>query len=353
MGRTPKLAGRALLPAALALLGVLAALLLRGRAGQQVHQRELFAMDTFMTLTAWGPQGQEALDAAVEELRRLDALLSTGSAASEVSRLSREGGGPVSEDTAALLAASLEAYRATEGGFDPTVYPLMELWGFPTRDYRVPSAEEIAAVLPLVDASQIRLEGGQVALGPGQKLDFGGIAKGYAAARVMEVLRAHGVTSAMVSLGGNVQTLGRKPDGSPWRIGIQDPEAPQGAVLAAVEACDLAVVTSGGYQRYFEAEGRRYVHILDPRTGSPAESDLLSATVVSADGTLADALSTSLYILGREGAEALWRASGGSFDMVLVSEEGEVLVTEGLRRSFQPERPAVLLTLAGGRETLP
>ena len=304
-------------------------------------------MDTVMTLTAYGPNGEAALDQAAEEIRRLDALLSTGSARSEVSQLNRAGEGPLSEDTEALARRALELYEATGGAFDFTIYPLMELWGFPTGEYHVPTEEELAAVLPLVDASQVRLSGGRLALAPGQRIDFGGIAKGYTSDRVMEIFRENGVTSGVISLGGNVQVLGEKPDGSPWRIGIQDPEAPQGTPLAVAEVQDRAVVTSGGYERYFEENGRTYIHILDPRTGCPVEGELASVTVVSEDGALADALSTALYVMGREDAAAYWRSCGGTFDVVLLSREGELFVSEGLQEAFHTQLPLTVLRLSG------
>ena len=282
-------------------------------------------MDTVMRLTAYGPQGQEAVDAAVEEIYRLDALLSASSPSSEVSRLNEAGGGPLTKDTASLLRSSLSVWEATGGLFECTIYPLMELWGFSTGEYRVPSQEELQAALPLADSSLLRLQGDSL----GQRLDFGGIAKGYAAGRVMEIFSAHGVRSGLVSLGGSIQTLGTKPDGSLWRIGIQDPDAARETFLAVLEVRDLAVVTSGGYERFFEQDGETYIHILNPRTGRPAESDLLSVTVLSPDGVLADALSTALFIMGREEALAFWRESSLEFQLVLLTEDRELYVTEG------------------------
>lgn len=292
--------------------------------------REIFAMDTVMTFTAYGKNGEAAVDAAVEEVQRLDALLSTGDENSEVSRVNAAGFGTVSGDTAAILKAALSAYESTGGLFDCTIYPLMRLWGFADGNYRVPRAEEIAEALALADASKVELSEDSVTLGAGQQIDLGGIAKGYTSARVMEIYREKGVTSGMVSLGGNVQTLGAKPDGSSWRIGIQDPDGATGEILAVLATRDRAVITSGGYERYFEEDGKTYIHILDPRTGYPAESGLKSVTIVSEDGTLADGLSTALYIMGLEEAEAFWSARADAFDMILISDDGVMHVTEGI-----------------------
>lgn len=332
--------GRAV-PALMA--GVAAALLLclalRWRQGQ-VCQEQLFAMDTVMRFTAYGPHARAAVSAAMAEVERLDALLSTGNPDSEVSRLNRDGGGTVSADTLALLKASARIYEDTGGLFDCSVYPLMELWGFPSGEYQVPSDGEITAALALVDGSRVRTEGeDRAVLEAGQRIDFGGIAKGYAAQRVIEIYQAHGVKSGMVSLGGNVQTLGTKPDGSPWRIGVRDPEGVQGAYLGVLPVTDRAVVTSGGYERYFQQDGQTYIHILDPRSGRPAESDLLSVTVVSSDGTAADGLSTALFIMGREGAARYWRDHSEDLELVLVARDGAVYVSPGLQDSYQSDRP--------------
>ena len=337
-----KRAFAALALAALILLGLAAAAGHRS-AQNQVHSRDIFAMDTIMSLTACGPHGGAAVDAAAAEILRLDALLSTGTASSEVSQINANGGGPVSEDTAALVRTALDVCASTDGAFDFTIYPLMRLWGFTTGEYHVPTAAELERVLPFVDASLVRFDGSTLTLSGGQQIDFGGVAKGYTSARIMEIFREYGVTSGMVSLGGNIQVLGKKPDGSPWRIGVQDPSASQGTPLAVVEVEDRAVVTSGGYERYFEQDGRTYIHILDPRTGYPAEPGLLSVTVISEDGTLADALSTALYVMGLEGAVSYWQESGGTFDMALLTTEGEIFVTAGISGSFSSSVPVSVL----------
>ncbi len=300
--------------------------------------RQLFAMDTVMSFTAYGPGAEEAVEAAMEEIERLDALLSTGNESSEISQLNAAGSFVVSEDTQTLLKEAKEIGSLTGGLFDVTIYPLMKLWGFPTGEYRVPEKEEISNLLSFVDSSQIELNGNQVTLGEGQEIDLGGIAKGYASDRVMEIYREYGITSGMVSLGGNIETLGRKPDGTAWKIGIQNPdlssEAANSDILLALDVENQAVITSGGYERYFEENGETYIHILDPRTGYPADAGLLSVTVVSENGMLADALSTSLFIMGLSDASAYWKTYGAeegkSFELILVDTAGTIYATEGL-----------------------
>lgn len=290
---------------------------------------ELYAMDTVMSLTAYGSHAREALDSANAEIQRLDKLFSISSETGDIYRVNRDGEGDLSEDTRSLLASALEYGKDTNGIFDCTIEPVMEAWGFTTKNYRVPSDSELAELLSHVDASTVTLSGNHVTLPEDVKLDLGGIAKGFTSARVMEVFKNSGVTSGIISLGGNVQTLGTKPDGKLWRVGIQDPND-LNAMFAVVEVSDEAVITSGAYQRYFEENGVHYHHIIDPRTGYPAESGLTSVTIISPDGTLADALSTSLFIMGPDDASAFWQNHRDKFEAIMMTENGEVLVTSGL-----------------------
>lgn len=310
---------------------------------QTVCEKQLFAMDTYMTFKAIGPQAEEAVDAAIRETERLDALLSTGRETSEVSKINAAGSGSVSEDTAVLLQRSMEYYESTQGLFDITIYPLMELWGFPTKEYHVPSEKELEEALSVVGTSKISFDGKNLLLEKGQKIDFGGIAKGYTSAKVIELMKTYGVEDAMVSLGGNVQTIGKNAEGKLWKIGIRDPRGEENEMLGVLPVSGKAVITSGGYERYFEADGETYIHILDPATGKPAEGTLLSATIISEDGTLADAMSTSMYLMGAEGAESYWKENGDEFDMILVTED-QIYITEGIADDFQCSQQYEVLT---------
>lgn len=298
--------------------------------------REIFAMDTYMTVTAYGSEAKEAVDQAIEEIERLDVLLSTGSDSSEVGQINQQGGGNVSEDVSYLLERTLELYEITEGKFDIAVYPIMEEWGFTTQEYKVPEEGVLQQLLTLTDASEIcyNEEKREVSFAKdGMKIDFGGIAKGYTSARIMDIYRDHGIESGMVNLGGNVQVLGSKTDGGDWRIAIQSPEGGD-AYLGILAVEDRAVITSGGYERYFEQEGITYHHIIDPATGYPAENGLESVTIVSADGTLADALSTALFVMGKDKAVEFWKAHSEEFDVILLDEDGKLYVSEGIADDF-------------------
>lgn len=303
---------------------------------------EIFAMDTYMTLTAYGENAEEAVEAGIEEIERLDDLLSTGTESSEVAQINASGSGEMSEDTAYLAERALEIWESTGGAFDITIYPVMDLWGFTTGDFAVPDEEELAQALALVDAGSLEItedEDGTAVLSmaEGQEIDFGGIAKGYASSRVMEIFEEYGVESAIISLGGNVHVLGVKTDGSEWRVGIQDPDDEDG-YLGALAVTDTAVITSGGYERYFEDEetGEIYHHIIDPSTGYSADSGLISVTIVSADSTLADGLSTALFVMGTEEAVAYCEehCTEDGFDAFLETEDGDFYITDNLEDAF-------------------
>lgn len=299
-------------------------------------EKELFAMDTYMTLTAYGENAQDAVDAAAEEIERLDAMLSTGSADSEIGQVNANGSGTLSEESGYLVERSLELYQETDGVFDIAIYPIMQAWGFTDQNYQVPSADTLQGLLPLTDASEIVYDADtrEISFGQeGMKIDLGGIAKGYTSSRIMDIYREHGIESGMVNLGGNVQVLGTKTDGSNWRVAIQNPDD-ENDYLGVLETADKAVITSGGYERYFEQDGKTYHHIIDPSTGYPAESGLTSVTIVTEDGTLADGLSTSLFIMGEEKAAAFWKVHSDEFDVILVSDDGTLYVTEGIEDDF-------------------
>ena len=306
---------------------LLAALLLGGCGAKVPAQKELFAMDTIFSLKVWGDEA--ALDAVSDELTRLDALLDATDAESAIGRLNA--GETIDGEAAALVRQAVAYSEATGGAFDPTVYPLVRLWGFTDETQRVPSDAEITAALANIGTNQVQLDETAVSLHPGAAIDLGGIAKGYAADRCVALLQQSDAT-ALLSLGGNIQTYGAKPDGTPWTIGIADPQQPEQAVASVAVTGTKALVTSGGYQRYFEADGVTYHHIIDPKTGRPAESGLASVTILADSGTMADAYSTALFVMGLEDAVDFWRAEQ-SFEAVFITTDGEIYATEGVSLS--------------------
>ncbi len=284
-----------------------AALLWGCTPAENVCRETVFAMDTVMDLQIWGPDGQTALTQVKELLRDLEKTWSATDEDSLLSRLNRGQGSPSASEQAVLdLAVALQ--RETNGAFDPKLHEVLALWGFQSKAYSVPDSEALTA------ASR-------------EQWDLGGLLKGLAGAEAVKLLEALEIDRAILNLGGNVQTYGEKPDGSPWKIAIEDPEGGDPVGWLAVYGT-AAVVTSGDYQRYFEQDGKRYHHILDPETGCPADSGLRSVTVICGDGARADALSTALFVMGLEEAVAYWRENEG-FEAVFITAQGQILATEG------------------------
>lgn len=303
---------------------------------EEPETRDIFAMDTYMTLTAYGENAKKGLDAAVDEINRIEQLVSTGIDTSEISQINKNGKGSVSEDTGYLIRRSKEIYESTNGVFDITIYPVMQAWGFPTEKYRVPGKEELEKLRNIMGTDQVLYDekNKEVKLGKeGMEIDLGGIAKGYTSSKVIDIFKENGISNAVISLGGNVQALSGKPDGSDWRVAVENP-ADTGSYIGVLSIKDKAVITSGGYERYFEQDGKTYHHIIDPATGYPANNGLTSVTIVSDDGTLADGLSTSLFIMGPKKAQEYWKKHKDEFDMILVKEDGSILVSEGVADNF-------------------
>ena len=298
--------------------------------------KDIFAMDTYMTVTAYGKNAENGVNKAVDEINRLETVLSAEKQESDIYKLNETGSGTLSTDTKNIVSKALEINKTTNGAFDISIYPLMVKWGFTTQKYNVPSKNEISTLLKDVDSSKIIFDekSGNIKLKENMKIDLGGIAKGYTSNRVMQIFKECGVKSGLVSLGGNVQALGTKTDGTAWQIAIENPDK-SSDYIGVVSVKDKAVITSGGYERYFEKNGKTYHHILDPETGYPAESGVKSVTIVSDDGTLADALSTSLFVMGKEKALDYWREHKNEFDTVLVEDNGDITITGGLEKIFK------------------
>lgn len=318
-----------------------------GETAAESETRTVYAMDTVMNLTVYGENAAAALESAEKELHTLDeAVLSRTAEGSELYALNTSNGETVEygadDILPALIETALTISDATDGAFDPTLAPVLDAWGFTKDERRVPSADKLKELLSHTGCGKVALEktadGWTVTLLDGAQLDLGGIAKGYAADLLRAQLEKEGVTSATLDLGGDVFVMGRKTDGSDWRIAVKDP-ADTESYLGVVSAADKFIVTSGVYERYFEENGVRYHHILDPKTGCPAESGLVSVTVLCENGAWADALSTACFVLGPDGALALrddLADQGTNFELILATDDGRVLYTDGLADAFTP-----------------
>jgi FAD:protein FMN transferase len=300
------------------------------------------AMGTLMSHLAYGEHAGEALAAAQAEIARLEGRLSRFLPGSDISRINQSAGDSpvhVSPETLDVLSQAVQFSGLSRGGFDVTIGPLVALWKNCRDRIHPPDAASIRRILPLIDFQDIdinRLQGTVGLRKVGQSIDPGGIGKGFAGDRVVDVYREYGIRSAYSNLGGNVVTLSSKPDGSPWRIGIQHPRRERDLV-GTVSVTGQTVVTSGDYQRFFIGpDGKRYHHILNPVTGYPAESGLTSVTVVCSNSMEADALSTIIFVAGmKKGLDVLRQFPGTG--AVLVDTNGTVFVTRELQFQFTPD----------------
>ncbi|OGW61973.1 MAG: hypothetical protein A2V83_03810 [Nitrospirae bacterium RBG_16_64_22] len=300
------------------------------------HRRSQYLMGTVVTITVAGldrDDADRAMNAAFEEIRRLEGILTFFSEDSDLGRINAAAGERpvgVSAETIEVLAEARRISDRSGGAFDATIGPLVSLWGFEVKERFVPPKEEIERARTLVNWRNMAVdpELGTVRLERrGMKVDLGGIAKGYAADRAAETLRKHGVSRALVAVAGDIRAVGEKAVGVAWHVGIQHPREP-GAVLGSLKIADRSVSTSGDYERYFIKDDVRYHHILDPATGRPAAASR-SATVLAPTTTLSDALSTAAFVLGPEKGIALVRSVPGA-EAIIVDREGRVHVTPGL-----------------------
>lgn len=307
-----------------------------------------FLLDTIVSVRVYESDNQEMLDNAFDAIAGYENLLSRHWPESEISAINRSGGPEqVSPDTLEVLSAALDYAGLTGGAFDPTVGPLVDLWGIGTEEARIPGREELAAALSLVDYRQVSSVGDTVSLNlEGMELDLGGVAKGWIADRIAEQLQQEGARHILINLGGNVRVAGGKPGGADFRIGMQDPRDERGAYMGIFSLSDGSVVSSGVYERFFEENGSRYHHILDTVSGYPVRNGLSAVTVVSDRSVDGDALSTALFVLGLEKGLEL----AGSLDGVeaaFVRDDGRIVMTSGAAAMFTPGNDDIEVEIIG------
>ena len=302
--------------------------------------QELYSMDTVMTLTAYGDKAEQGLTAASSVILAMDVMLDPELSTSTVYAINHARGQSVvvSAQMAKMLTCAKNVYDQSGGALDLSLYPLIKRWGFVDQKYYKPTEAEIQEDLSRLCFDKISLTSfpasGSYSLTIPEygELSFGAVAKGCAAENAIDAMRQAGVVSGIISLGGNVQTLGVKPDGSLWKVAIQDPDNPDGYV-GVVTVGETAVVTSGPYQRNFTIKNTVYHHILNPATGHPSGSALKSVTIICEDGTMADCLSTAMFVLGETKALNYWRQYGG-FEMIMITTDDRIVCTKGLLEEF-------------------
>ncbi len=302
-------------------------------AREPVSRSELM-LGTVCRITIYDNPQEAAFTEAFARIDAIEEQMSITRPESIVSKVNNEAGRnavPVPVETFNVVQEAVHIARLSGGAFDPSIGPLVKAWGIGTDNARVPAQNEISSLLNLVDYRKVVLDTEKISIyleSPGMILDLGGIAKGYAADEVRKVLREQKVQSAIINLGGNVLTVGKKPDGSLWRIGIQDPAKDRGAYIMVLSIEDTAIVTSGPYERYFSIDDSLYHHILDTGTGYPVESDLGSVSIISGDSLIADALSTAFFAMGIEKGMALTE-SFESVEAAAVTWDNKIIVSSG------------------------
>lgn len=297
-------------------------------------EKSLFAMDTYITMTSYGKNSENALGLAENKIIEMENLWSTTNENSEIYKINHSNGQPVkiSQETTNIIDFSLEISSKTDGALDITLYPILTAWGFTTENYQIPTDTQLNNLLKNTGNDKINLQDNTITLEKDTQIDLGAIGKGYTGDLILEILKDNGITSALINLGGNIQTLGSKPDGSPWKLGIRNPF--DEGNFATLEVVNKSVITSGNYERYFIGEdGNTYWHILDSKTGKPAKSGLISVTIIGDEGKLCDALSTALFVMGLDKSVEFWKEYQ-NFDMILITENGKIFITNNIKDNF-------------------
>lgn len=288
------------------------------------------ALDTLCGVRYWGknlPNMEIAIEKAVLDIEQKMSLYDSES---EVSHLNRGNPIPISKETGFVISTSLQIAQWSNGLYDPTIAPLISLWDMGGDAPSVPSNEQINAVMPLINYRNVSVneEGNEARLNrSGMALDLGGIAKGYAADRIRDILFEYKIETAIINLGGNVSLVGKKPDGTPWKVGVRDDGMSAKVILNVPQG--KSVVTSGANERYFEEGGKRYHHIIDPRTGHPADSGVMTVTVLHELSVEADALATAFFIMGHD--EGLRRAHEVEAEVLFITNDKRIYATEELQ----------------------
>ena len=299
-----------------------------------------YALGTIINLRAYGNKAEKAIDEAIEKLNDIDDKMSAFKEDSEISKINSKAGTSseeiVSKDTYFVVKNAVEYSEILEGTFDPTIRPLVKLWSIGTKEEIIPEKLQIEETLKLVNYKDVLLNESKHSIMLKQKkqaLDVGGIAKGFAADEVRDVFYKHNIKSALIDLGGNIFALGSKEDGSPWRVGIQNPFKPRGEYVGILSVKNKSVVTSGNYEKYFMKDGQRFHHIIDPKTGYPSQSKIISATIISDNSIDGDGLSTGIYILGIEKAMKIIEGIPG-IEAIFITEDKKIYRTSGINKEI-------------------
>jgi thiamine biosynthesis lipoprotein len=318
---------------------------------ENMHTKDLFALNTFLSLRAYGNNAQQALEMAVNRIHEIENKMSITIKDSDVARINANAGLKpieVHEETFNVIKKALYYSELTNGKFDITIYPIARLWGIGTENARVPDKTQIQGLLPLVNYRNVILDANNMTVflsNKGMGIDLGGIAKGYAADEVARIIREAGINYAIINMGGSITTVGNRPDKNPWRIGVRNPRAEDGDPehIAVIESSDTSILSAGDYERFivdvYKETGVRYHHIFDPFTGFPADTGVIATTVVSRSAVEADALSTAMLVMGVEDGISLIEGIEGVEGLV-ITDAKEVFVSDGLENYIEFTDPS-------------
>lgn len=280
-------------------------------------------MDTYVSIEIQGKEGEKALEACWKKLEDLSIKFDRFNSESEIYKINSNSGNwvKISNDTLDLLKKAIHFAKVSEGLFDPTIAPIMKIWGFYDKNYKIPNIKEIKDNLKKVDYKKINIEDSKVYIGKGMELDFGGIAKGYILDKLFEVLRDYKIERAILNLGGQIGVYGKPLEGNSWKIKIRHPRDLDN-YIGIVYIGEGSIATSGDYERYFVKDDKRYCHIMDPRTGYPA-SEIMSVSVIAKSATEADAMSKVFFILGKNSLK-IWRDRFSHLGVIIIFKDGSV-----------------------------
>ena len=293
---------------------------------------EFTAMDTYVALQVEKNDNGEILRKAQDLIKNIENKFSVTLPSSEISVLNISGEITASEETLEIINLSKLYSEKTGGAIDITVYPIVKAWGFTTGTHKILSQDDLNSLLPNVGYEKINIINDKIVIPEGTQIDLGAIAKGYATDKLIDLFHNYGITSATISLGGNVYALGKK-NGKNWKVAISSP-FDSGEIYCAIEVSDKAVITSGQYQRFFIEDDKSYGHIIDPETGFPVDNEFASVTVIGENATECDALSTALFVMGKEKAIDYYERER-SFDFVFILKDGSVVISQGINDSFE------------------
>jgi len=300
------------------------------------ESKEIYVLGTIIQLKANGRKAKDAIEEAVKKLYQIDDMMSAFKKESDISKINSNAGimaTKINNETYEVIKKAVYYAQMSQGAFEPTIRPLVELYGFNSENPKIPSEQNVREILKLINYQDVLLDDKEktvILRNRNQRLDLGAIAKGYAADVIRDIFIKKNIKSAIIDLGGNIYALGKKAQDKLWNIGIQDPLSSTGKFVGIISVEDKSIVTSGDYERYFLVGGKRYHHIINPLTGYPCDNEIVSATIISDNSIDGDGLTTCGFVLGlEEGMRLIEKIKG--VDAIFITKDKKVYLTRGIK----------------------